>query len=231
MLAVQLHDDALLLPGQESTLASLCNGFGGTMLDSGQGDLRLVLFGLPKVRADDSERALRCALQLLDWAAEQALSLAIGLGQGPLQLQHPQPEQPPRSATGPALQESRRLVVLADGPGLWIGEALYRAYRPHLEARRCVTTGGWQVSGYRPQPAGITPFVGRRLELQQLGLYLQGVHEAGCAHIVYIRGDAGIGKSRLLEQLGKRAEAEGFQHREPRCCPRHSTATTIHCNS
>ncbi|NVK40745.1 MAG: AAA family ATPase [Oceanospirillaceae bacterium] len=208
LLLLQLGDDLVLDSQHSRALTEQCRNHGGTLLESGQGDLRLLIFGLPQVRADDCDRALQCALQLLEWADEQGLTLTAGLCHGPLRLI----QNPPGSATGPALQDARRLVLLADAPGLWLGESVYRAFQPRLKAQPGASGTGWRVTGHLRMASTRAPFVGRGLELQQLDLYLQAVCEAGCAHVVYIRGDAGIGKSRLLEQLCLRANASGFRH-------------------
>ncbi|GGO77527.1 hypothetical protein GCM10011348_07280 [Marinobacterium nitratireducens] len=207
VLLVQL-DDALLHDAPRTrALTGICRNSGGCLLDSAEADQRLLLFGLPRLRDDDCDRALRCALQLLDWAEQQGLPLIAGLSYGPVRLL----QRPPGGAAGPALQEARRLVLLADAPGLWLGESVYLAYRGRLQARRGTDGKGWHVQGGLRAAAASSPFVGRSLELQQLELYLQATGDAGCAHVVYIRGDAGVGKSRLLQQLVRRAEEQGFR--------------------
>ena len=53
-------------------------------------------------------------------------------------------------------------------------------------------------------------FVGRRAELAQFDRVLQSCLDVGSGQTVYLRGEAGIGKTRLLEEFQRRAAARGF---------------------
>lgn len=55
-----------------------------------------------------------------------------------------------------------------------------------------------------------TPLFGRRRELKQL-LEAAGVTDPGARDVVLLGGDAGIGKTRLLRELGARARAAGHR--------------------
>jgi tetratricopeptide (TPR) repeat protein len=59
------------------------------------------------------------------------------------------------------------------------------------------------------EPLG-RPFVGRRAELAQFDGVLHGCLATGSGQAVYLRGEAGIGKTRLLEEFQRRAVARGF---------------------
>ncbi len=54
-----------------------------------------------------------------------------------------------------------------------------------------------------------SPFVGRDLELKRL-VEAWNLARAGSAHFVVISGEAGIGKSRLAEEFGRRVRADGY---------------------
>ncbi|MEU3854811.1 AAA family ATPase [Streptomyces sp. NPDC029554] len=60
-----------------------------------------------------------------------------------------------------------------------------------------------------PQASFIAPVVGREAELARLSEVLQGAR-AGEARAVLLAGDAGVGKTRLLDEAGKRAAATGM---------------------
>ncbi len=55
------------------------------------------------------------------------------------------------------------------------------------------------------------PFVGRLRELKQIRSAIEGCLESGLGQSIYIRGEAGIGKTRLVEEAQRLAEEMGFQ--------------------
>ena len=67
-----------------------------------------------------------------------------------------------------------------------------------------------------PALAGTTPFVGRERELAILRDYLGRAREGNGA-VVVVAGSTGVGKSRLLEELGAEAESGGLQFLSARC--------------
>src|SRR5204863_8697419 len=58
--------------------------------------------------------------------------------------------------------------------------------------------------------SGEYPFVGRVAEQAQLAVTLASCAAGGAGGTVFVRGDAGIGKSRLVGELRRRAVAAGF---------------------
>jgi GTPase SAR1 family protein len=66
------------------------------------------------------------------------------------------------------------------------------------------TTGNWQLAT-RPQPLA-TPFVGREHELAQLQAWYARVQQ-GERQIVFVSGEAGIGKTTLVEAFLQRLES------------------------
>ncbi len=63
--------------------------------------------------------------------------------------------------------------------------------------------------GDEPTPIAESPFVGRDPEWQQL-VEAWDLARGGSAHLVVISGEAGIGKSRLAEEFGRRVRADGY---------------------
>jgi class 3 adenylate cyclase/tetratricopeptide (TPR) repeat protein len=59
--------------------------------------------------------------------------------------------------------------------------------------------------------ANRTPFVGRNIELNQFRGILEGCVEGGHGQAIYIRGDPGIGKTRLLEEFSSIATDYGLR--------------------
>ena len=69
----------------------------------------------------------------------------------------------------------------------------------------------WRLRGLRRAPAGERPpFVGRGNELRQFMAPLAACGETGRGQAIYIRGDAGIGKTRLVEEFQRAARQAGF---------------------
>lgn len=180
-----------------------------------KGTIILALFGAPpRAHEDDPERALRCALALQAMAETQGLHLAIGVTTG-------------RVFAGPVGSESRReYTVMGDtvnlaarlmgvaGPGqIRCDHETYRnaVNRLAFDALAPVRLKGKAglIPLYRPlgdlskvQQAEReqSPLIGRRTELARLRQGLDDV-QAGRGRIVLLEGEAGIGKSRLVEAL------------------------------
>ena len=70
----------------------------------------------------------------------------------------------------------------------------------------------WRVVSYEAdaRDAGEQPMVGRRHELAQLAGALDACIAGGAGSVMYLRGDPGIGKSRLVSELMRMARGAGF---------------------
>lgn len=64
-----------------------------------------------------------------------------------------------------------------------------------------------------------SPLIGRRRELALIDQILGGAASGTSGTLVVIRGEAGIGKSRLAEEMAANAEASGFTVARGRCWP------------
>jgi tetratricopeptide (TPR) repeat protein len=70
---------------------------------------------------------------------------------------------------------------------------------------------------------GLTPLVGREHELQRLLTHWRGVQE-GRGAVVLVTGEAGLGKSRLIQELYQRACQERCNHFQCQCWSQSSTS-------
>lgn len=55
------------------------------------------------------------------------------------------------------------------------------------------------------------PFVGRQAELAQLNAVITTTSETAAGHLIYLRGEAGIGKTRIAEEVTEMARRQGFE--------------------
>lgn len=184
-----------------------------------KGTVLLILFGAPPhSHEDDSERALRCALDLQALARENRQQLAIGVTAGRV-FAGPVGSNTRREYTvmGDAVNLAARLMVSAGAGRICCN---YEAYRNTQAKIAFESLPPIEVKGkvglipiYQPtqphrpaQPAAAhrarekEPFIGRHAEKAQLVANLNQT-VAGSPRIVIVEGEAGIGKSRLVAEL------------------------------
>ena len=178
-----------------------------------KGTIALALFGAPPyAHPDDPERALRCALDLQTQIAIPGVQLAIGVTTGRV-FAGPVGSTTRREYTvmGDTVNLAARLMVAA-GPGQIRCD--YEAYRNARSKLAFEFFPPIPVKGkagliriYRPiGEAGAQPvtnqqsLVGRRAEIARLQASLQEV-QAGRSRTWIIEGEAGIGKTRLVDEL------------------------------
>jgi len=180
-----------------------------------KGTIMLVLFGAPpRAHEDDPERALRCALALQAMAEAQSLQLAIGVTTGRV-FAGPVGSEARREYTvmGDTVNLAARLMMVA-GPGqIRCDYETYRnaSHRLTFELLPPVRVKGKAGLIHIYQPVSElgkaktdehegSPLIGRRIEIARLLAGLGNV-QAGQGQILLIEGEAGIGKSRLIEAL------------------------------
>ena len=120
---------------------------------------------------------------------------------------------------GKVVNLAARLMQAAHG-GIYCDEATSRAARGRIrfEALPAISVKGRTepVAVFRPLGETATrlapsarPMVGRRAEREALLGRLQALRDRGEGSVVVVEGEAGIGKSRLLWELGQQARAQG----------------------
>lgn len=170
----------------------------------------LAVFGHPRVRGDEADRALRAALTLHRSAAELihagglAPRLRIGVAAGSLRVRG---HLDLGSLVGDAVASATALAErAAEGATLATGEVL-QALRGHARAEPAA--GAWRILAVE-RAAPPRPLIGRDAELQLLDQVLART-AAGAGQALLVRGEAGIGKSRLTAELAERAATRGFR--------------------
>ncbi|MDP8929406.1 MAG: AAA family ATPase [Actinomycetota bacterium] len=189
------------------------------------GDGIIALFGAPIAHEDAARRAVSAALDLrqaLEAYAEEAqrqygdkLTFRIGLNTGPVVVGSISDDlEMDFTAIGDTINLAARMQQQADPGEILVSERTWRAVRDYFDFE---DTGLQEVKGktapvrayrpLRPRPVrtrieaaaehGLTPFVGREHELSVLRGYLEEALR-GEGQVVFVAGEAGMGKSRLL---------------------------------
>jgi class 3 adenylate cyclase len=215
---------AVLAPYHERLRYEL-ERWGGTV-EKFIGDAVMALFGAPVTREDDPERAIRAALAIRDWIAEEGklqVRIAVNTGEALVNLAA-RPEAGEGMAAGDVVNTAARLQAAAPVNGILAGGTTYRAtaetieYREHpqVEAKgKEQPIPVWEVVQARARfgvdltPESRTPLVGREREVDQLVDALARVREQSSVELVTIVGVPGIGKSRLTGELFQSIERGG----------------------
>ena len=215
---------AVLAPYHERLRYEL-ERWGGTV-EKFIGDAVMALFGAPVTREDDPERAVRAALAIRDWIAEERrlqVRIAVNTGEALVNLAA-RPEAGEGMAAGDVVNTAARLQSAAPVNGILVGDTTYRATAQAIDyaERQAVEAKGkeepipvWEVAQARARfgvdlaPETRTPLVGRERELDQLTGTLARAREQRSPELVTIVGVPGIGKSRLVGELFASIERGG----------------------
>src|SRR5882672_11323971 len=215
---------AVLAPYHERLRFEL-ERWGGTV-EKFIGDAVMALFGAPVTREDDPERAIRAALAIRDWIAEEGklqVRIAVNTGEALVNLAA-RPEAGEGMAAGDVVNTAARLQSAAPVNGILVGETTYRATastidyaeRPPVEAKgKEAPIRVWDVVQARARfgvdltPEARTPLVGRERELEQLVGKLARARQQRSPELITLVGVPGIGKSRLVGELFQSVERGG----------------------
>jgi class 3 adenylate cyclase/predicted ATPase len=207
--------------------AEVMQRFDGTVAQY-LGDGVLVYFGYPRAHEDDAQRAVRAGLALVDMLAMQPphpalpsgepLAVRLGVHTGLVVIgdvgagAHHEAlalgETPNVAARLQHLAEPNTLVISATTQQLVAGYFRCQALGAHtlaglaqpMEVYRVLGTSGVQSRLEVAATHGLTPLVGRAQEVGLLTKCWTRV-TAGLGQVVLLTGEAGIGKSRLVQVL------------------------------
>ena len=200
-------------------------GHGGKV-EKFAGDAVMAVFGIPVVHEDDALRAVRAAVDMRrahdalneelerDWGVRIVSRMGVNTGEVVT-------GEGNTLATGDAVNVAARLEQAAAPGEILVGEATYRLARDAIEvgAAAPVDAKGKSepVRAYRLLDAKKdaeliprrldSPLVGRENELAQLQSAFDHAVSERIAYQFTLLGPAGIGKSRLVRELGDRVDA------------------------
>ncbi len=236
--SLDTEDVRLIIGEAVSHMIQAVETFGGTVKDLA-GDGILALFGAPQTHEDDAERAIRAGLRLLHdidaYAAEVArawgvteFGVRVGVATGPVVVGPVgSGSRIEYGATGDTVNTAARLQSAAR-PGSLLALAATRAATEPLftwgEPQQLSLKGkaepvpASEVLGEAEAGRALlrerADFVGRDREF---GLAWEAVESAlaGAGHILFVTGEAGIGKTRLLAELRRRMQEAPARHGTP----------------
>lgn len=182
-----------------------------------KGGMAIVLFGAPRAHENSLERAARFVLALRErcgairWRAGLTFGTVwAGIRGNPARCEY--------AVIGDVVNLAARLAMRAEWGTAWVDREVYQRLR---DTHGFAAVGRVQIRG-KTSPLRVytfkdtrtenapTPYartmVGRDRELAALASFLQPLAEEQFAGIIHIRGDAGMGKSRLASELRKQLE-------------------------
>jgi class 3 adenylate cyclase/tetratricopeptide (TPR) repeat protein len=206
---------------------AVVSAYGGK-IDKHVGDAVMALFGAPIARTDDPVRALRAALDIHASLAkfgtngDRALAAHIGVASGQVVAARTgSASYSEYTVTGETVNLASRLQDMAEPCETLISSEVYHAVSHAIE---CFSRGVISVDGFT-KPIGVWsagsvispgtlsqrgPFVGREVECRQFQvLAAQGIEDLRGKSIL-VRGEPGIGKTRLVEQFVTLAQGLGY---------------------
>jgi class 3 adenylate cyclase/tetratricopeptide (TPR) repeat protein len=201
--------------------------FGGA-IERHIGDNVMGMFGAPVAHGDDPYRAVKAAEEIhrvvtaLSAEIGIALSVHIGIACGTVMAGGTGSRlKAEYGVVGSPVNLAARLQARAKAGETLISNSLWDAVENlvELESLGEVAMKGldapehvWRVIAERSgrSTGAAVPLVGRRAEVRLLRSLLDGVSEQGHGRVIYVRGEAGIGKTRMLQVFAEEARARGF---------------------
>jgi predicted ATPase/class 3 adenylate cyclase len=244
---LELEDWRDLVRSYQATCAAVIRRFEGHIAQY-LGDGILVYFGYPQAHEDDAQRAVRASLGVLEAMSalrarvkrDQGLRLAVRVGihtglvvVGDIgEAGHYEP-----LALGDTPHIASRLQHLAEPDTVVLSAATQRLIAEAFDCRELghQTLRGvaepimvYRVMGERAEERRLhalatrplPPMVGRDPEAAQLAQHWQRVR-TGVGHVLLLSGEAGVGKSRLVQELKTHVASERHIWLECRCLPYH----------
>jgi class 3 adenylate cyclase/tetratricopeptide (TPR) repeat protein len=209
------------------TVDAVVESYGGAV-DKHIGDNVMAVFGAPVAHDDDPMRAVRAALDIhermagLSKEGGHPISAHIGIASGRVVASSTGSDTHREyTVTGDSVNLAARLQDKAQPGETLISDALRRVIGDHVDCDWLGEIGVkgvdapvrvWRVKGLRvgEAPAARVAFVGRRTELAQFSGVVETCRASARGQVIVVRGEAGMGKSRLVDEFTKAATDKGF---------------------
>ncbi|MEO7941578.1 MAG: adenylate/guanylate cyclase domain-containing protein, partial [Burkholderiaceae bacterium] len=194
------------------------------------GDEVMALFGIPVALRDDPRRAVRAALELhgvVDAIAAglaarlgRQLSMHTGIHTGLVIARRSDNRSGDYTLTGDTVNTAARLRGLAQPGEVVVSPQTWQQVADYFEATAGVAVEvkgkerpllPYRIVSERVVPhGGSRPLVGRDEEMQQFDALVRSCVQRGRGRIVLVRGDPGLGKSRLVAEFVDHAREQGL---------------------
>jgi tetratricopeptide (TPR) repeat protein len=206
-------------------LVRVVEGFGGSVPQGVQGDGFMAVFGVPLAHEDDPERAVRAALATVRRIGELNAArrgthlpeIHAGINSGEVMVAPLGSEPSGFAVVGDAVNVAARLSSLASGGQVLTGERTMeltahaiRYGPPRVRRVKGKTTPLTVYEALSPMtaapgghvsPSRAVPFVGRDDALARLRRELDSTKAEGRSRVLLVRGDPGVGKTRLAAEF------------------------------
>ena len=194
------------------------------------GDEVMALFGIPVARRDDPRRAVAAALELhrvVDGIAAEfserlgrVLAMHTGVQTGLVIARRSDSRSGDYTLTGDTVNTAARLRGLAQPGEVVVSSQTWQQVSDHFEATvgQAVEVKGkerplvpYRILSERSEPrGGSRPLVGRTEEMEQFTALARACVQRARGRVVLVRGDPGLGKSRLVAEYLHVAREMGF---------------------
>jgi class 3 adenylate cyclase/tetratricopeptide (TPR) repeat protein len=190
-------------------MAEVVENHGGTV-DKYLGDALMAVFGVPVAHDDDAERAVAAALAMRELGGDLAFSIGINSGEV---MATAVGRDGDVTVIGDAVNVAARLEKAAGGGEVLVGPLTaelaaggiaFRERQPVILKGKRDPVPVFEVLGLREGQAPAVeqpPLVGRDDDLAFLRAQWRRVVRDQRASVVLVAGEAGMGKTRLLEEL------------------------------